>query len=495
LELKLSRRAIARSCNISPSTVGGYVRRIEVAKLTWPLPPELDDDTALERLLFSAEQNPQACRPEPDWAYVHAELQKKGVTKLLVWQEYREAHADGYAYSQFCDLYRKWARPLSATMRQVHRAGEKTFFDFSGDGIDVVDPVTGECRMAKLFVATLGASNLTYAEPVFSEDLPTWIGCHVRAFRYFGGTTKIWTPDNLKAGVKSPDNYDPEENPTYAELARHYGAVVIPTRKRRPRDKAKVEAAVLIAERWILAVLRHRTFYSLEELREAVRDLVDKLNHRPMRRIKKSRWQLYEEVERAAMQPLPERTFELAQWSRPKVDISYHVEFDDHFYSVPYQLIGERLDVRATETTVEVLHGGKRITSHTRSYKKNDYTTKDEHMPRNHRAQAEWTPQRVANWAKKVGPGTAAFVEGLLLRRKHPEHGFKACIGVIRLADRYTAERVERACIRAVKYRAYSYKSVAAILKNNLDRQEDVSEEAQQSLPLHGNLRGRSYYH
>jgi transposase len=494
LEMGLSGRAIARSCNISPGTVSGYLARIAMAKLSWPLPPALDDDVALERLLFPTEGKAVPSRPEPDWAWIHQELQKRHVTKLLLWQEYREAQPDGYQFSRFCDLYREWARPLSATMRQVHRAGEKTFFDFSGDGIDVVDPSTGECRKAVLFVAVLGASNLTYVEPVFHQDLSTWIVCHVRAFEYFGGGTEIWVPDNLKAGVNKAHRYDPELNPTYAELARHYDAAILPARPRRPRDKAKVEAAVLIAERWILAVLRNRTFYSLDELRDAVDALMEKLNDRPMRRLKKSRRQLFAEIERGALKPLPAKRFEFAAWARPTVAPNYHVEYEDHFYSVPYQLLGEKLDLRATDTTVEIFQRGTRITSHLRSYVKHEYTTKNEHMPRSHRDHAEWTPQRIIAWAKTVGPQTAALVEGIMAARKHPEHGFNRCLGILSLRKQYADERIERACARALRYRALTYKSVAAILKNNLDREELPKDEPQQPLPLHGNVRGRTYY-
>lgn len=494
LQVGMSGRAIARSCGASPSTVTAYLGRMAVAKLSWPLPTELDDDAALEALLFPAEKAPQRSRPEPDWGWIHEELKKRHVTKLLLWQEYREAQPDGYSYSQFCEIYQRWARPLLATMRQVHRAGEKSFIDFSGDGLDVVDLLTGECTRAVLFVAVLGASNLTYAEPVLHEDLPTWIGCHVRACEYFGGVSQIWVPDNPKVGVKRADRYDPELNPTYADLARHYDVVVIPARPRRPRDKAKVEAAVLLAERWILAVLRNRTFYSLGELRAAVAELVERLNNRPMRRLKKSRRQLFEEMERAALKPLPARPYELALWARPTVAPDYHVQYDDHFYSAPYQLLGEKVDLRATETTVEIFLRGRRITSHERSYVKGGYTTKTEHMPRGHREYAEWTPQRIIAWARKVGPQTAAFVEAIMAARKHPEHGFKRCLGIMGLRKQYPDARIERACARALRFRTLTYRSVAAILKHNRDREEEYAEERQRALPLHGNVRGSRYY-
>jgi len=496
LALGLGPRAIGRSCSMSSSTVSGYVGRAKIAKLAWPLPPELADDTALERLLFPDEGRPQARRPEPDWARIHLELRKKNVTKALLWEEYKSEQPGGLQYSQFCDRYNDWAGRLNVTMRQTHRAGEKMFIDFSGDGIDIVNPDNGVCTLAKLFVAVLGASNLTYVEPVLAEDLPTWTGCHVRALEFFGGTAEIWVPDNLKSGVKSPDRYEPELNQTYAELARHYGAAVIPARVRKPRDKAKVEQGVLLAERWILAALRNRTFFSLEELRDAVKPLVEKLNNRAMRKLKKSRREVFDELERPALKALPTVPYEFASWARPKLYIDYHAEFDEHFYSAPYQLVGQRLDLRATETTVELFFKGNRVTSHVRSYdKKEKYVTKTEHMPKAHQAQVEWTPVRLVDWAKKTGPSTATLIEEIMRRRVHPQQGFKACLGILHLNRHYEPPRIEAACARALRMRACTYKSVKAILKNNLDRQAVEPEPKQASLPLHGNVRGPTYYH
>lgn len=495
LELGMSARAIARSCVLSPSTVSGYLGRARVAKLSWPLPPELDADAALTRLLFAGEGHPEPSRPEPDWARLHLELRKKHVTKQLLWEEYKAEQPEGYQYSQFCERYARWAATLSVTMRQTHLAGEKLFIDFSGDGVDIVEPKTGECRKAKLFLAVLGASNFTYAEPALSEDLPTWVECHANALEFMGGVAAVWVPDNLKSGVKSADLYEPDLNPTYADLARHYGAAVVPARVRRPRDKAKVEQGVLLAERWILAALRHRTFFSLEELRQAVKPLVDKLNGRPMKKLKKSRRDIFEQVERAVLKPLPPRRYEFAEWARPRVHIDYHVEFDAHFYSVPYQLVGKQLELRATASTVELFLGGRRLTSHLRSSQKGQHTTHTEHMPKAHQAYAEWTPARLLEWAKKTGPATAALLEEILRRRVHAQHGFRACLGVLHLSRKYEPARVEAACARALRLRACTYKSVAAILKNNLDREQALQEPPQQALPLHGNLRGPGYYH
>jgi transposase len=496
-EKALSQRAIATSCDIGATTVAEYLVRARAAKLTWPPDPPLDDE-ALERLLFPHEHQPLRLRPEPDYALVHLELKKKHVTKMLLWQEYREQHPDGYEYSQFCARFREWVAGLSVTMRQDHRAGEKMFVDFSGDGLTIVDPHTGECQTAKLFVAVLGASNLTYVEPVLHEDLSTWIDCHVRALAYFGGVPAIWVPDNLKSGVRRPDFYDPDINPTYADLSRHYGAVVIPARKKKPRDKAKVEQGVLLASRWILAVLRHRELSSYAELRDAVRPLVERLNNRPMQKLKRSRREVFDSIEREALQALPSTPYELCIWKKVRVNIDYHVEFDDHYYSVHYTHYskGQRdMEVRATATTVEILYGGRRVASHVRSFQKYKHSTKPEHRPVAHTQHLEWPPSRIIAWGNSIGPSTGAVLEEILKRRQHPEQGFRSCLGVIRLKDRYPPERLEKACTRALKYRTLNRRSIEAILKNNLDRDPDEPEVPQLALPWHGNIRGGGYYH
>lgn len=495
-EMGLSARAIARSCNLSSSTVLGYIGRAKVADLTWPVVKAMDDE-ALSRLLFPNENRPMRSRPEPDFALVHFELKKKHVTKMLLWQEYREQHPDGYQYSQFCEHYNQWADSLHVTMRQHHRAGEKAFVDFSGDGIDIIDPRTGECQVAKLFIAVLGASNFTYVEPVLNEKLPTWISCHINAFACFGGVPEILVPDNLKSGVTKPDFYDPDLNPTYADLADHYKVAVIPARKRKPRDKAKAEQGVLLAERWIIAALRHREFTSLAELREAIRPLVEKLNNRRMQKIGKSRREVFEEIEKSALRALPADSYELCDWKKVSVNIDYHVEYDNHYYSVHYTYYTSRrrkMEVRATATTIELFYSGRRVASHVRSYVKFRHTTKPEHMPDSHRRSVEWPPSRIIAWAKTVGPCTAQVIEEIMKRKQHPEQGYRSSLGVLRLRDRYPDARIERACERAIRYRMFSRRSIEATLKNNKDRVED-EPPAQQSLPLHENVRGGGYYH
>jgi transposase len=496
-ERKLSGRDIARALGIGKGTVSRYLYRAQAAKLTtWPLPPELDEDAALTALLFPDEGKVVVGRPEPDWAHVHTELKRKGVTKLLLWHEYREGCPDGYQYSQFCERYARWLQMTSLTLRQEHRAGEKCFVDLSGDGVEVQDAVTGEVRVAKLFVAVLGASNLTYVEPVFSEDVATWVGCHVRAFEYFGGVPEVVVPDNLKAGVTRAHRYEPDLNPTYADLAGHYGFAVVPARPRKPRDKAKVEVGVLLAERWILAALRHRRFTSLAEVHEAVKPLLEKLNARPLRKLGKSRRELFEQVERATLRALPARPYQLAFWKKARVNIDYHVELEGHWYSVPYTLVGKSVDVRHTEACVEVFLGGRRVASHVRSLEKGRFTTQAEHMPASHRQHAEWTPSRIIRWAEGVGPSCAKLVEELMTKRPHPQQGFRSALGVLRLAEekRYGKQRVEKACARAIRHRAVGYKSVVAILQHHL---EDADETAADKgpLPEHENVRGAHYYH
>ena len=491
----LTARAIARSCRLSVSTVSGYLGRIAVAKLMWPLPPELDDDAVLTRLLFPSEGQPIRSRPEPDWAAIHRELRRPHVTKLLVWQEYREHEPAGYQYSQFCARYAGWARTLPLTLRQTHRAGEKGFVDFSGDGLPILDLVTGEQTTAVLFVLVLGASNLTYVEPVLRQDLPTWIGCHVNAFAYFGGVPAALVPDNTKSGITRPDYYDPELNPTYAELAQHYGTAVLPARPYKPRDKAKVEQGVLLAERWILAVLRDRVFTSLAELHAAIVPLRERLNARPLRRLGQSRRELFEAVERAALRPLPATPYVYAVWARPKVNIDYHVVFEDHYYSVPYQLRGAVLDLRATATTVELFQDGRRVASHVRSPVRHQPTTDAAHMPAAHRAHLEWTPSRLITWGATIGPATAALCTAIMQQRPHPEQGYRACLGIMRLAKQSPAARLERACARALYFRACSYKSVVAILRHHRDAEPLPTEAEPPPLPLHANVRGAKYYH
>ena len=485
---------IAAAVGVSRYTVAEYLRRAAVVGLTWPLPPELDDAVLEARLFMPPFSRTE--RPQPDWLHLHAELRKPGVTLLLLWQEYRAAHPDGYGYSRFCDLYAEWRGRLSPTMRQVHPAGERLFVDYAGQTVDVIDGATGEVRPAQVFVAALGASNLTYAEARWTQALPDWIGCHVGAFAYMGGVARQLVCDNLKAGVTAACRYEPGVNRTYQDMAAHYGAAVVPTRVRRPRDKAKVEVAVQVVERWILARLRHQRFHSLAELNAAIRDLVEELNNRPMRHLGASRRALFEGLERSALLPLPAEPYAYAEWKRCRAGLDYHVEVHGHFYSVPYRLVREVVEARITDQAVELFHRGARVACHVRSPRPHRHTTIPEHMPSAHRRYAEWTPTRLLREAAAIGPATAALVERILTAKPHPEQGFRACLGVLRLVRGFGAERVEAACQRGLDIGARSYGSIASILRNNLDRAYRPPQPVQDELPVqHENVRGSTYYH
>lgn len=489
-----SQDAIAVACRIGKTTVHDCLKRAEKAGISWPLPDELDD-LALEARLYPRLAVRVSTAPTPDWSFVHAELRRPGVTRQLLWQEYIERDPGGLSYSRYCELYSDWLGASRISMRQIHRAGEKLFIDFAGTTVPVYDPSTGARRDAQIFVATWGASNYTYAEAVWSQDLPTWVGCHVRAFNFFECVPHIGVPDNLKAGVDKACRYDPDINETYAELARHYSFAVIPTRARAPKDKAKVEAGVLLVTRWIIAALRHRRFFSLDELNEAIADLLERLNAKPFQKMPGSRRSVFLSLDKPNAQPLPATPYVYADVVKAKVNIDYHAAIFDHFYSAPYQLRGERVTARVTSTTVEILHNNRRVCTHRRSYEAWKHTTLPEHLPKAHRAHAEWTPSRIIDWAAKTGESTAKLVEEIIKSRAHPEQGYRAALGVIRLTDRYGKERVEAACRRAVAFQAYRYRYVKSILERGLDRQVNTGQTSPIAAPInHANIRGSDYY-
>lgn len=491
----LSNRQIAKACGIARPTVGEYLRRAGQAGLAWPLPAGLDE-AALERQLFPSPSSlPAQVRGEPDWSLLHQELRRKGVTLFLLWQEYRETHPEGYQYSWFCDHYRAWQGKLDVVMRQDHRAGEKLFVDYAGQTMPVVDRNTGEIREAQIFVAVLGASNYTYAEATWTQGLPDWIGSHLRAFAFLGGVPELVVPDNLRAGVSKAHRYEPDTNPTYQDMATHYGVAVLPARVRRPRDKAKVEAGVLVVERWIVAALRHRTFFSLAELNAAIRGLLEKLNTRPFKKLPGSRQQHFDSLDKPALQPLPAEPYEYAEWKKVRVHIDYHVAIENHYYSVPHELIKKQLDVRITQNTLECFYRGKRVASHCRSQQKGRHTTVPAHMPESHRQAGEWTPQRLSSWAAKTGPATEKLITTVLTSRRHPQQAYRSCLGILRLGKAYGDARLEAACRRALILGSHSYKSIESILKHRLD-DKPLAEQQERALPEdHDNIRGPSYYH
>jgi transposase len=499
-ELKLGYQQIGRSCAIAVSTVHKYLKRAEAAGVSWPLPEDWDE-ARVEAAVFPPAMSPaaesQPARTPPDFASMHEQLrQHRHLTLQLLWEEYQQANPEGYRYSRFCELYQRWRSKLDVVLRQEHKAGEKMFIDWAGSTIPVYDRHTGNVWQAPLFVATLGASSFTWAEATRDQQMEAWLRAHVHAFEHFGGIPALAVPDNTKTGVTKAHRYDPDLNPTYYNFALHCGFGIVPARPYRPRDKAKVENAVQVAQRWIVAALRHRKFFALDELNDAIRELLGKLNHRPFRKREGSRATVFQAVDKPALKPLPTEPFDLSEWSRARVNIDYHVTFDSNLYSVPYNLVHELIEIRSTPTTVEILHKGTRVASHLRSRGRAQAVTNEEHRPKSHRAHLEWTPSRMVHWAETIGPNTARLFERIMDDKPHPEMGYRGCLGIIRLAQKYSTQRVEAAAERALLTGACRYKSVESILKNSLDRQPlTPSSSPPSSAPSpHDNIRGAEYF-
>lgn len=492
-EQHLSLRQIAASLGLPRSTVADYLRRFRRTGLAWPLPADVDEAT-LETRLFAAPRPPRTPRPLPDWATVHAECKRPGVTRQLLWLEYKAAHPDGYQYTQFCAHYGRWLATIDPVLRQEHRAGERVFVDYAGQTMPVVDPATGEVRAAQIFVAALGASHYLYVEATWTQSLPDWIAAHVRMYEDFGGVPALTVPDNLKAGVQHACFYEPELNPTYQDLAAHYGTTVLPTRTAEPRDKAKVETGVQLVERWVLAPLRHHTFFSLAELNEAIVAQRRALNARPFQKLAGSRCTLFETLEQPALRPLPARGYEYATWKTARVNIDYHITVESHSYSVPYTLVRQQVDVRLTATTVEILHRGRRIAAHLRSTVRGRFTTDPTHRPKAHQRHLEWTPSRLIAWGTDIGPTTGQLVHQILEGYPHPEQGYRACLGLFSLGKRYGPSRLEAACARALTTGTPRYRSVKSILVAGLDRLSADEPATLVLPPAHAHLRGPAYY-
>jgi transposase len=492
-------REIARRVGVAPSTVRLTIRRLEAAGLTWPLPDDVTD-AVLEARLFAGAgigtRQGHRRQAEPDWAAVHRALKRKHMTLSIVWEEYIAAEPGGYRYSRFCELYRAWEGRLSVTMRQSHAAGDKLFVDYAGDGVPVViDRLTGERRSAQIFVAVLGASSFTYAQATWTQGLADWISGHVGAFEAIGGVPALLVPDNTKVAVIKSCLYDPQINRSYADMAAHYGTAILPARPRRPRDKAKVEQAVLIVERWLLGRMRHRIFHSLAEVNAAIGELLTQLNEeRPIRRLGVTRRKLLEEIDRPALKTLPTSPYVFAEWRIRRVSIDYHVEVEAHYYSVPHRFTRAEVEVRFTARTVEIFHKGERIAAHQRMSGNHKHTTVPEHMASSHRRYAGWTIGRIRQDAATIGPATAALCNLILDERSHPEQGFRACLGIIRLAASYGRERLEAAAMRSIDIGARTYGSVKSILANNLDRRPVNKRSADEAPILHSNIRGPRYY-
>lgn len=490
---KLSFREVAAACQIGTTSVHQYLRRAGEAGVTWPLPEELTDE-ALEELLFPTVFVPRDERVLPDLEWAAREMRRKGVTLYLLWEEYRKGCDKAYGYSRFCELYNAHVGQLDPRMRQVHRAGEKLFVDYAGHTLGVMDPATGAVRQAQIFVATLGASDYSFAEATWTQSLEDWIGSHVRAFLFLGGVPAILVPDNLKSGVTTPCLYEPKINPSYQEMAEHYGVAIIPARPAKPRDKALVENHVLNVERRVLAPLRDRTFFNLDEANLVIAALMKELNARPFQQLKGSRAQLFQEVDQPALRALPVGEYEFGYWKKGRVTLDYHVCVDHCFYSVPYTLIREEVEIRLSARVIEIFHDHQRVASHARSTRPNQHVTLAGHMPLAHQAHQEWTPERIAHWALKIGPATSRVVQEVMDRRTHPQQGFRSCIGIISLAKGVGSLRCEAACVRALAIGSPSYQSIKSILHHRLDEAQLPAIQLTLPCPEHPNIRGAEYY-
>jgi len=492
-ELNRSYREIGRSLNISISTVGDYLARAKLAGISWPLAEDLTEEILHAKLFLPSIKQGQKDRPMPDWEWVHKEVRRKGVTLGLLWREYRETHADGICYSQFCYHYQQYAKTIAPVMRQMHKGGEKCFVDYAGMTVPWLDVTTGEVHYAQIFVGALGASQYVYAEATKSQKIPDWTASHVRMLENFEGVPEIIIPDNLKSGVQKAHRYDPNINPNYQCLSEHYGFAIVPARSVKPRDKAKVESAVGCVERQILAPLRHHTFTSIAEINLAIKERLTTFNQQSMQKMKVSRRELYESLDKPVLKALPLERYQQSEWKSAKVHIDYHVVFDFHYYSVPYSYIHQPVEIRSTATTLECFYKGKRIALHTRSYVRYGYTTLTEHMPEAHRVHAEWTPERMRRWANKIGPQTAAFIEQMILSRPFPQQAYRACLGLLRLGQRYGEDRLEKACAKGLKVGISRYQQVEKMLINKVE-DSTAAHVDNKLLPRHTNVRGPEYY-
>ena len=493
LKYQLGDREISRSCGVSHVTVWAYLKQVKESGLSWTDVSPLDETQILKLVRGAYQTKPNRSIPEPDWEYIHTELRKKGVTLQLLWEEYKEQYPDGYQTTQFYEHYKRWKRTISPWMRQNHKAGDKLFVDYAGQTVPIYSQKTGEVYQAQIFVAVLGMSNFTYAEATWDQTLRNWIASHINAFQYFQGIPRLLVPDNLKSAVTKPNRYDPDINPTYYEMALHYGTAILPARVRKPRDKAKAEVGVQIVERWILAALRNRTFFNLHQLNQEIGILLEKLNEKPFKKLPGSRRSWFNSDEKAVLLPLPESPFEIAEWKNAKVNIDYHVELDRHYYSVPYRHIHKEVRIRYTKDVVEIFLKGERIASHRKNHFAGGHTTIKDHMPDGHREHMEWNPSRILRWASKIGSSTSSVVHMIMHSRRHPEQGYRSCLGILRLGKHYGDQRLEAACRRAVDYEEYRYKYIRTILEKGLDKQNSDLPDTQPQLN-HRNVRGGTYF-
>ena len=493
-ESGLSIRQIAASLHIGVGSVHDYLARVRIAGLDWPLPETLTEQQLEERLFPQPVAPSGDSRPRPDWKHLDTELKRKGVTLRLLWEEYRTNSPTGLGYSQFCKRFADFQATLDPRMRQSHKAGEKLFVDYAGLTLPLTDPKTGEIRQTQIFTATLGASSYTFAEATLTQSIPDWIASHMRAFEFFGGAPQLLVCDNLRTGVSAACRYEPDIQRTYEEMAAHYQTAVLPTRVRKPRDKAKVEAGVQSVEERMLAPLRNRQFFSLADINHALKPLLNDLNARKMQGRDHSRADLFTHVDKPALKSLPDRPYEIGLWSVARVQLDYHIAANDRFYSVPYTLLKQEVEVRQSAHVVEVFHKGERVASHPLVSEKYARATQEAHMPRSHKEYADCTPVRILAWVAGTGSCTREVSETILQSRAHPEQGLRSCLGLLRLEQSYDPARLENACRKALAIGSPSYKGVKTILANAMDRAQDRPAEAPVPPVLHDNIRGADYY-
>jgi transposase len=491
----LSVRALGRALGLSVGAVSKYLRAVRACGIE-AAEAETLSEHELERRVFGPllAAKPAALVP-PDCAWIHGELKRhRHVTLQLLWEEYSgRLGAAAYRRSAFCLIYRRWEKRLKRSMRQRHFAGEKLFVDYAGRTVPILGYGGVEAYRAHLFVTAMGASGCAYAEATRTESLPDWLGSHVRALEFYGAAPTIIVPDNPKVGVTRADRYEPELQRSYEEMAAHYRCVVIPARPYRPKDKSRVELTVLLVCRWILARLRHQRFFSLDELNGAIRPLLTDLNNRAFQRLPGSRRSVFDALDRPAMRDLPASPYVFAEWKERTVAFDYHVDVDQHYYSVPHALVGHGVWARYSAATVEVFFRSERIASHVRSYQRGAHTTVREHMPKSHLAHAEWSPKRLIQWGSSIGMHTGAVVEHLLRSKPHPEQGYRACLGLLSLSREYGDGRLEAASALAVRLGSPNRRSVKSILESGRDLRQTESLDLE--LPIHGNVRGPGYYH
>ena len=491
-ESGLSIRKIAAALFVSRPVVSQYIIDWRASGLKYKNIENISDTRLLELLGKKKQESQKYKELAENFSYYTKEFKKKGVTLYMLWEEYIEKYPDGYKYTQFCYHYQIWRQADNVTMHIEHKAGDKCFVDFAGAKLQTVDRLTGQITYVEVFVAILGASELTYVQAVESKTKENLIYATENAFIYFGGVPQAIVPDALKSAVNVANKWEPDLNPEYFNFAEHYGTVILPARAGRAKDKAMVENAVKIIYSRVFAPLRNKIFHSLADLNEAIYDLLEKHNDTKFQRLDTTRKQLFDEIEKDKLKPLQRQRYEFKNVSFATVAFNYHVYLchDKHYYSVPYRLSGKRVKLTYSATAVEIFYDNIRIAYHRRCRKPGGYTTNKDHMPAHHRYYLEWSPERIAGWAAKVGPNTKELVNKILEACKHPEQGYRMCIGIINLAKKYTNTRVDNACLKAIEYRLYSYKAVKNILDEGLDNQE----ESNSTLPIHGNIRGAAYY-